>query len=354
MDAAAVTAWIDEQVERHEFSGVALVWREGEPIFSYAGGLAHRGHGVPVTASTRFPIASVTKMITAATALSLVDSGALALDRPLADILPAEHRPRALTQAHTLHHLLSHTSGFADYHDDSDPTWDSFTSNWDRVPTYRARRPADLLPLFADLPAVGAPGDAYRYTDANFVLAGLAIEAAAGAPYPDVAAERVLGPGGMTASTFAALDEEPAGLASAYVMDDGPPERWRTNVFSVPAAPMPDGGLGSTADDLARFVDALLGGRLVSPALVEAMLRPQGPAEGADDAERYGYGMELGLVDGRVMVAGHNGSDPGVSAVVAHHLDAATTIVVLCNQDRGGWAVNVRLATELDLVEPRG
>lgn len=109
------------------------------PLFSYAGGIAHRGHGVPVTGSTRFTVASVTKMVTAATALRLVERGEVRLDQPLTEVLPAEHQTSALTGAHTLHHLLSHTSGLPNYHDDEAVTWDSFLSCWDRIPCQRAR-----------------------------------------------------------------------------------------------------------------------------------------------------------------------------------------------------------------------
>ena len=108
-----LAAWFDERTRTHEFSGHAIAWRDGAPIFSYVGGLAHRGHGVPVREGTRFAVASVTKMATAIAALRLVDRGELALDTPLVEILPADQRPTAMTRQHSLHHLLSHTSGLA-------------------------------------------------------------------------------------------------------------------------------------------------------------------------------------------------------------------------------------------------
>ena len=90
MDEDALRAWLDHQTADHEFSGVALVWRDGRPVFSYAGGLAHRGHGVAVTWRTRFAVASVTKLVTATAALRLVERGLVRLDQPLIDVLPAE------------------------------------------------------------------------------------------------------------------------------------------------------------------------------------------------------------------------------------------------------------------------
>lgn len=144
----SVPARFDQRVASHEFSGVALVWRDGAPLLEYAGGLAHRGHGVPITAESRFGVASVTKMVTATTALRLVDRGELRLDQPLIEILPPEHRTRAMTAEHTLHHLLSHTSGLPNYHDDAAQTWDSFVGALDRIPGSKARRPA-----LSDVPA---------------------------------------------------------------------------------------------------------------------------------------------------------------------------------------------------------
>ena len=344
-----LVAWFDERTKTHEFSGHAIAWRDGAPIFSYVGGLAHRGHGVPVREGTRFAVASVTKMATAIAALRLVERGELALHTPLLDILPAEQRPIALTRAHSLHHVLSHTSGLASYFDDDDDT--SWYSIWDRMPTYHARRPADLLPLLIDLPAVAPPGGEVRYNNGAFVLAGLVIEAAAGRPWDAVVADEVFGPAGMADTGTEPLDSDPARLAVGYVMDDGPADRWRTNVYSVTANPMPDGGMITTPVDLARLIDALLAGRLLSPELVAAMTRPQGPP--STETSQWGYGCELTVVNGNVVVLGHGGGDPGVSARLAHYPGAATTIVALCNQDRGSWAAARRIGAALGVNEPR-
>ena len=114
---------------------------------------------------------------------------------------------------------------------------------------------------------------------------------------------------------------------------------------------MPDGGLITTPQDLARLIDALIGGKLLSPAMTSAMMTPQGPP--SDDLEQYGYGCEVVVEDGQVTIIGHGGLDPGVSSIVAHYRAAGTTTVVLCNNDRGSWEVAKRLAEELGLSEPR-
>lgn len=349
-DLEELRPWIDDRAREGLFSGAALVWEAEAPRFIHAAGLAHRGLGVPVAPDTRFQVASVAKMITAAAALRLVDSGALSLDRPLTATLPPQYRPAGLDERHTLHHLLSHTSGLANYHDDEDETWDSFTSAWDRVPVYNARGPSDILPLFADLPPVADPG-AFIYTDANFILIGLLIEWVTGREFTDVATDEVLIPAGMERSGFFDLDLEPPGMATCYLVTDDPPETWRSNIYSVPAGGMPDGGLIATATDLARFLDALGSGQILSPEAVSLMLTPHGIDE--DGSEGYGYGMELVIEDERVTIFGHGGSDPGVSTMVSHYVDAGLTVVLLCNQDRGSWAVVQKIAEILGLSDPR-
>ncbi len=352
MDAPALTDWFDERVADHRFSGAALAWRDGKPLYEYAGGLAHRGLGVPITGRTRFAVASVTKMVTATTIMRLIDRGHIGLDQPVIELLPPDQRPVAVTADHLVRHLLAHTSGLANYHDDDDPTWTSFTSIFDRIPSYRMRRPSDMLPLFVDLPAVFPPGTAFQYNDAAYVLLGLILERVSGRPYLDVVTDEVLRPAGMVDSSFELLDGDPARLAVGYLTsDDHPPDSWISNIYSVTARGMPDGGMISTPRDLVRLVEALVGGRLVSPSSLSSMRVPQGPPSSM--TEQFGLGLALTMDEGEVVILGHSGSDPGVSALVSHHVASATTIVVLCNQDRGALAATIRLEGSLGIVDPR-
>jgi CubicO group peptidase (beta-lactamase class C family) len=352
MDADALRAWFDARVATHDFSGAALVWRDGAPVFGYAGGVAHRGHGVPVTATTRFGVASLSKPVTAITVLRLVERGLVGLHQPLIEILPPEQLISAITPEHTLYHLLSHTSGLPDYIDDNDETDSSWIAAFDRVPLHRMRRPADLIPLMADLPAVAPPGTVTTYLNSGFVFVGLVIEAVTGRPFGDVSMEEVIRPAGMVDTSHETFEEEPARLATGYVTDDGPFEGWRSNMLTIPSVPMPDGGMITTTTDLARLFDALLGGRLVSAETLAEMTRPQGPPNG-DDPERFGLCLQTVMVDGEVRIIGHGGGDPGVSAILAHHLREGITVVALCNQDRGAWAAKGRLEAELGLSDPR-
>jgi CubicO group peptidase (beta-lactamase class C family) len=346
----ALPAWLDERAARGEFSGVVLLRRDGATVLEHAAGLASRAHGVRNTMTTRFAVASVAKWPLAVTVMRLAERGELDLQAPLVDLLPAGQLPTAVTPDLRLHHVLSMSSGLANYIDEDDDTWAQFEAVIASLPG-RGRRPVDLVDAIRDVPANRPPGAAYEYSDTNFVLVGLAVEAVTGREWSAVLADEVLRPVGMADTAVEEIDRDPVRMATGYLVDDGPADRRRTNVFSLTARGMPDGGMLSTAGDLALFVDALFAGRLLGPELLAAMQTPHAPSP--EDPEFYGYGCLLGVEDGRVTVVGHNGGDPGVSCVVAHHPAERATVIVLCNQDRGVWAAAMTATEAMGLRDPR-
>jgi CubicO group peptidase (beta-lactamase class C family) len=350
MDLDELPAWLDERSARGEYSGVVLLRRGGQTVFEHAAGLASRAHGLPNTLTTRFAVASVGKWPLAVATLRLVERGELDLRAPVADLLPPGQRPVALTPELTLHHLLSMSSGLTSYIEETGDTWDQFEGLIAAAPG-RGRTPADLLPAILPLPALRPPGEAYEYCDTDFVLVGLILEAVTGREWSEVLSDEVLRPAGMADTAVEEDDRDPPRLATGYLVEDGPLDMRRTNVFSVTARGMPDGGIVSTAADLARFVDEVFSGALLGPALLAAMQTPHAPPDA--EGGLYGYGCLLGVEDGQVTVVGHNGSDPGVAAVVAHHPAVDTTVIVMCNQDRGAWAAAMAATEALGLRDPR-
>jgi CubicO group peptidase (beta-lactamase class C family) len=351
-DVEGLIAWLDDRAERHEFSGVATAWMAGGPVFLHAAGVAHRGLRVPMRGDNRFRVASITKMITATAVMRLVERGELSLGTPVIDLLDSDARPASVTSAMTVHHLLSHTSGLANYHDEDDETFDAYMAGWDVVPPHRAREPEDLLPLFAHKSAHFAPGSSFSYGDVNYIMLGMILSAVTSSTFRSVATDEVLIPAGMSSSGFDDLDADPPDLAVGYQVSDAPAALWPTNAYANPVGGMPDGGLIATASDLCRFIDAFRSGRLVTEETRARMLTSYGRIN--DDLEHYGYGMEM-WIDERdeVRIFGHAGGDPGVSGMVSHFVDGETTIVVLCNYDRGSWTVSRQVAEVLGVDEPR-
>jgi CubicO group peptidase (beta-lactamase class C family) len=326
---------LDEWEVERGLSGVALLTRGGEVLFEHACGYADRATGIRVTPTTRFGLASLSKMFTAVTITDLVTAGSLVFDSPVVDLLPPARRPSTLLPEVTVHHLLCHTSGIADYfeEDEDSPFYrEDYGSLWAERPSYSMERPADFLPLFGDLPPYRAPGQDYQYSNAGYIVLGLIVEEVTGRPFTAVVQDRVFARAGMAASGFFRLDEPVPDLAVGYLPRAAPDAPWRSNIYSTPVVGGADGGAHSTAADIDRFLRAYADGTLLG----ENQARVLSPHTDAGDGFFEGYGVHL-YPDGRY---GHGGGDPGVDVIANRWPDDDVHIVVLCNEE--GLAGQVR------------
>jgi CubicO group peptidase (beta-lactamase class C family) len=316
---------LDERMRELEamgVSGTVLLAHAGVPVLHRSLGLADRANGVPVTPDTAFQTASVSKMFTAASVLDQVAQGRVTVSTPVVDIVPADRRPRHLSPDVTVHHLLCHTSGIADYFEEDESLPNAgidYGAIWATVPPGRVQRPADFLPLYGELPPYGPPGDRWRYSNAGYVLLGEVVEQLTGRTFTDVVHDRVLRRAGMARSGFQRSDEPRAGSAVHYLPSG------RTNVHSVPVIGGGDGGCVCTTAELVLFCRALADGTLLGDLTELAVQRHAA----IDAGWSYGYGVMISP-DGRW---GHGGGDPGVSAVVHHWPRQDVTVVALCNTE---------------------
>jgi CubicO group peptidase (beta-lactamase class C family) len=322
-----------------DFSGVVLAVGPDGVLAEVARGIADRATGRPITPASRFGIASAAKLFTAVTLVRQFELGLVAPATRLADVLDPRLRPRDLDPRVTLEHLLTHTSGIADYFDEYGD--EPYEAVWLRANPNTMRAPLDLLPLFADLPSLAVPGAEVRYCNAAFVLAGLAVEAITGRSFYEAVEEAVLAPAGMVATGYPALDDVIPDIAIGYMPppDDDPVGAWHSNLYAIPARGQPDGGAFATAADLVRFLDAFRDGRLVGPAWVAEMVRPRV----RDEREGTSYGLAWWLSgEGRRRWVGHPGGDPGYVARVRWYPEADIRLVVLANRsNRAGPAAAI-------------
>lgn len=322
----AVTEQLDVWAESRDLSGSFLMTVGGEVVLEHSCGMADRAAGVPVTPSTRFALASLTKMFTAVTVAELVAEGLADFGTSVAEVLPSGRRPATLLPEVSLHHLLCHTSGIADYceEDEESPFYvEDYGSLWDDVPCYRMERPADFLPLFGDKPPYRPPGERFQYSNAGYLVLGLVVEELTGQPFDEVVQQRVFDRAQMHDSGFFRLDEPPPGVAVNYLPRSGPDAPWRSNVYRVPVVGGADGGAHSTTRDLDRFLLAWDDGTLLGE-LKEVVRTAHADA---GDGFASGYGVFL-YPDGRF---GHGGGDPGVEVLANRWPDQDLGVVVLCN-----------------------
>jgi CubicO group peptidase (beta-lactamase class C family) len=334
--AAPLEARLQGWVKERDLSGTVLLSGADGVLFEGWYGLADRAAGVPVTASTRFGLASVTKLFTAVAVTDLAGAGRLGFQSAVVDILPPGRRPSTLRADVTVHHLLTHTSGIADYFEeeaeDGSETDADYGDLWAERPVYRMERAADFLPLFGDLPPYRPPGQRWQYSNAGYILLGLVVEEVTGRPFAEVVQERVFDRAGMAASGFFRLDEARPDVAIGYLPRRTPDELWRTNVYRVPVVGGSDGGAFSTAADLDHFLTRLADGTLLGDGTA-TMLAHHVDAE---DGFSFGYGIRH-YPDGRY---GHGGGDPGVEVLVHRFPADDVNLVVLTNGE--GMAGDVR------------
>jgi CubicO group peptidase (beta-lactamase class C family) len=241
-------------------------------------------------------------------------------------------------RAVTVAQLLNHTSGVPSY-TDAGPRWER---RWGEVLT-----PDSLVALTAAEPMAFAPGTRWRYSNTGYVLLGMLLERAHGRTWAQVVEERVTR--ALDLPTVRPCDARAVVPHRARGYDPAPDPAAPTARAGVLPAPYLDmshpyaaGALCASAMDLARWGDALMRGRVVTPASFARMTT----AEGAARPWRYGYGLMLDSLGDRALVL-HGGDIPGFTAATALVPAAGVSIAVLAsrgNVDAEGLARDVARA----------
>jgi D-alanyl-D-alanine carboxypeptidase len=291
-------ALLDELVANGASGALARV-DDGRHTWRLAAGDARLEPRQPLTPAARFRVGSVTKSFVATVALQLVGEGTLRLDDTVERWVPGLVPNGG---GITLRMLLNHTSGLFNYTDDA-----AFLNRVIADPTQPAT-PRELVAFATAHPPTFPPGTDWAYSNTNYIVAGLILEAATGRSVERLIGQRILAPLRLRGTYFPVADPNIAGYhAHGYL----PPSL--TNgagyVDVTPFAPSlawTAGAVVSTADDLHRFYAALLGGRLLRPAQLHQMTTT------VRVLPTLGYG--LGLFTQRRAcgtVWGHDGGIPG-------------------------------------------
>ncbi len=327
-------AALDAALARHTASGavpglVALVARGGEVHVTSAGHKA-LGDGAPVGRDAIFRIASMTKPVTGAAAMLLIEDGAMALSDPVEKWLPELGGRRVLrawdaelsdtvpaTRAVTVEDVLSFRLGFGSIFTPrplpivaAEAALDLKTLGPPWPPTRHA--PGDWIAALGSLPLLDQPGERFRY-NTGATVAGILIERVTGAPLAEVLAKRIFEPLGMTDTAFYVPAGKMSRFTAMYAPDEAAavfggtvgsagggsgltlvdrPDGW----YAAPPV-LPDGaaGLVSTVDDMGAFAAMLAadGGGLLSEESVALMLRDRTTER--DKAENpWFFGQHLG------------------------------------------------------------
>ncbi|WP_327314932.1 serine hydrolase domain-containing protein [Streptomyces sp. NBC_01235] len=300
---------------------VGLVAR-GEEVEVVAVGAQDADGTAPMTRESLFRIASITKPITAAALLTLVEDGTVGLDSPVAEWLPELAEPMAVrtpsapvddlvpaARPITVEDLLSSRPGWGFPSDFSLPAVQAlFGVQKDGRFPQAYPDPDTWLTDLARVPLLHQPGEAWLYGTASD-LQGILIARASGRGLPEFLAERIFEPLGMKDTAFEVPKEKRDRFTTAYRPDgvgalevsDTPDGEWS----SVPRFPSGGGGLASTADDWLAFARLLLnageanGHRVLSPTSVSRMTSNHLTAAQREigalflEGQGWGYGAQV-------------------------------------------------------------
>jgi CubicO group peptidase (beta-lactamase class C family) len=285
--------------------------------------------GPPVTADTLFQAASISKPVAALAALKLVQSGKLDLDadvnRYLKSWRVAENSFTAEKKV-TLRGLLTHTAGLTVH---GFPGYASDAPVPSVIQILNGQKPANTARIQVDT----VPGTIWRYSGGGYVVAQVLLEEVTGQPFVKLMQDTVLGPIGMTRSTY----QQP--LPNARLSEVAMP--YRQNGEPVAGGPhvypeMAPAGLWTTPSDLARYaidIQQTLAGassRVIDAAMARRMLTPT--------LNRQGLGPRVGGATKRVFFA-HGGANEGYRCNLVAYTDG-DGLVVMTNSDSGGRLAN--------------
>lgn len=328
---------VSERMAHMAVPGAIVLLRTPDDSWSEAFGTRQFGVDDPVTTDDSVRIGSNTKTMTGTALLQLVDARRIALEDPVSTYRPDVRNGENIR----IEQLLDMRSGLKSY-----TQLESFNQAMDDDPA-RAWEPEELLSIGLAEHVSFDPGAGFEYSNTNTVLAGLIVEQLAEQPLEAVFAERICAPLGLRRTLLPAIadssipDPHPRGYmfgTNVSTLPPGstvlPPEQQQAARAGTlrpgdytdlnPSWCWAAGAGISTVGDLATYVEALVGGGLISDTLQRQRLDSVGaPAD--DAAEDAAYGLALARFG---PMLGHDGSLPGYQSFMGHDPDRRTTLVI--------------------------
>lgn len=311
----AIRQELDRRTAEGSFSGVLLIARGDEILLHEARGFADRDQGIQNRTTTRFHLASVGKLFTAAAIGQLIDEGKFSWATTVGEILP-DYPDRTAAERITIDHLLTHTSGLGTF----------FNS-----PGYEPGRvyatATEQLEVFRDEPLLFEPGSRWRYSNAGFAVLEAIIEQSSGVRFGDYLERRIFEPHRMTRTNDDVSTMQAPDVSRFYTPAPDDPLALESPIESHGWRERRPTGFGegySTAEDLFRFSRALVAGSIVSPATLQSMFDRNVDIGRGEVNLR---GLRERTVNGKT-VRGHTG---GGRADVVMIPDGDYTVIVLTN-----------------------
>jgi D-alanyl-D-alanine carboxypeptidase len=279
----------------------------------YTAGLSDLANATPMNGNYTFRIGSNTKTMTITVLLQLVDEGKLKLNDKLSDFYPGIPNSDSITIAM----LCNMTSGIYSFSES-----DIFRSTMINYPA-KVWLPQELVDLALTYPPYFSPGSSFHYSNTNTIILGQIIESITGNTLESEISHRIVQPLNLSQTGLITSGQDfPGPHAKGYYMGTYTENEEVTNQFDISWG-WAAGSAYSTPRELQKYVEALIGGGLLSDSLQNRRISDMKTL-----APNIGYG--LGLVR-RGSFYGHNGALPGFTSSMYHSIDKDCTIIIYFN-----------------------
>lgn len=292
-------------------------------------GVRDRVTGAAMDPRARFRIGSVTKTFSSVVLLQLVDEGRIKLDEPVNALLPGLLPDDRIT----VRHLLTHRSGLADYTNVMfEHTVPGFEAVRNKVFTYQ-----ELVGLSLAEPRTTEPGVAYKYSNTNFVVVGMLIEKVTGRPVAKEYERRIIKPLKLKNTSYVHPGTAIKGLhANGYLHPDEAGAPLVDSTEQTASWAQSAGAMISSAADLSTFMSSLLGGKLLRPGTLDAMLSVT-PTD-TTNTRFYGLGLRRYDLSCGTQVYGHTGTVQGFYTYAFTTRDGSRALSAMANTSNRGQA----------------
>lgn len=311
--------------------GCALaIVQNNKVIYRKSYGMADLEHAIPITPTTVFHVASLSKQVTALAIRALADAGKVSLDEDIRAYLPAMPKYGKVI---TPRHLLHHTSGLRDQ-------WDLLMLAGWRLEDLVTER--DVLQLVYRQKELNfEPGEEYSYSNTEYTLLGQIVQRVTGKSLRVWTEEKFFKRMKMNHTHFRDdAHQIVQNLACPY--SSAPAEGWQRALlnYGVPGAT----NLLTTVDDLVLWADQFQEGTTLIDDLGH-----KGKLNNGQEVD-YAAGLVLGEYRG-LKTAGHEGRDPGYRAVLLHFLEPRFTVIILANNTECEVGVLAKKIADLYLAD---
>jgi CubicO group peptidase (beta-lactamase class C family) len=319
--------WLTNRFDPNGPGGAVLVVVHGEVIFDKAYGLSNISKNTLLKPDAIFRIGSITKQFTAVAILKLVEAKKISLQDDIKKYIP-DYPTHG--QKITIEHLLTHTSGIKSY--------TSMGNLMSKDKKGQEVTPLTMVNAFKNEPMDFTPGEHFLYNNSGYFLLGVIIEKVTKQSWGDYITKNFLKPLNMT--TAYTYDPRKETQATGYAQVEG--GQFVEADYVHPSIPYAAGALFATTQDLVKWNEAIFSGKVVSKALLEKAFTPLTLNNG--EQESYGYGWQLGKIDGHKVIA-HGGGIDGFISYALYVPDKKLCVVVLLNSmDRSAEAIAYQLA----------